>query len=373
MHFTVDSPHNAEAETTPHFLVIGLDFDSAWCSLLATGRVVHSRGDTQMTKLMFRVLGVVASLAVGGAASAADSTPAVEWKVSDGGNGHWYQALTLLTTRTNALKIAADSAAYLTTITSAAENQFLADRNFESNGGNNGYWIGGIRTAPGSGSWSWITGEPWTYSNFDSGEPNGCCGSDVRYTVFRTYQDHAGKWDDTSTENVQYVLLEFSADCNEDGVVDYGQIQSGELADTNHNNIPDVCELVITSVQPISGPSTGGTTVKINGNNFPISPIVTFGGVAATDIVRVTPSLITAVTPAGTPGMTLVAVNSASSESFYYRPSCDGDLDNNGTIDSSDLGLLLINMGDCSSSLTTPQEQEPLIFQTTQTPVPNKK
>ena len=89
-----------------------------------------------MTKTVFRVLGLVASLIVGGAASAADSTPAVEWKVSDGGNGHWYQALTLLTTRTNALKIAADSAAYLTTITSAAENQFLADRNFVSNGGN---------------------------------------------------------------------------------------------------------------------------------------------------------------------------------------------------------------------------------------------
>ena len=45
-----------------------------------------------MTKTVFRVLGVVASFVVGGAAIAADA-PAVEWKVSDGGNGHWYKLI----------------------------------------------------------------------------------------------------------------------------------------------------------------------------------------------------------------------------------------------------------------------------------------
>ena len=133
---------------------------------------------------------------------------------------------------------------------------------------------------------------------------------------------------------------------------------------------------IILGVVPVSGASIGGTAVRINGNNFPNPPVVTIGGVAATDIVRVTPSLITAVTPAGTPGMTVVAVNGASSESFYYRPSCDGDLDNNGSIDSSDLGLMLVNYGNCYESLTTPQEQEPFILQSVETPTPlllNKK
>jgi|GEM_PF-1359318 len=135
----------------------------------------------------------------------------------------------------------------------------------------------------------------------------------------------------------------------------------------------------ISGVLPVSGPSTGGTAIRINGTsgtNFPISPVVTIGGVAATDIVRVTPSLITAVTPAGIPGMAVVTVNSASSESFYYRPSCDGDLDNNGTIDSSDLGLMLVNYGNCYESLATPQQQEPFILQSVETPSPlllNKK
>jgi hypothetical protein len=37
-------------------------------------------------------------------------------------------------------------------------------------------------------------------------------------------------------------LIEWSADCNNDGIVDYGQILAGELADANANNIPDCCE-----------------------------------------------------------------------------------------------------------------------------------
>ena len=132
----------------------------------------------------------------------------------------------------------------------------------------------------------------------------------------------------------------------------------------------------IAGVLPVSGASIGGTAVKINGNNFPSSPTVTFGGVPATDIVRVSPSLITAVTPAGSPGMAVVSVNGVSAEAFYYRPSCDGDLDNNGTIDSSDLGLMLVNFGNCyESAVPEPQQQEPFILQSVEpaTPVLNKK
>ncbi len=37
-------------------------------------------------------------------------------------------------------------------------------------------------------------------------------------------------------------VFEWSADCNNDGIVDYGQIFAGDLPDANHNNIPDCCE-----------------------------------------------------------------------------------------------------------------------------------
>jgi len=158
---------------------------------------------------------------------------------------------------------------------------------------------------------------------------------------------------------------EIQLDCNSNGIADVCEILSGTVTDQNLNGIPDTCELAtVTRVQPISGPSTGGTAVRITGTNFfsalPVS--VTFGGAPATNVVVVSLTEITAVTPSGSPGDTFVGVNGAGAEEFYYRPSCDGDLDNNGTIDSSDLGLLLINMGDCSSSLTTEQPQEPMIF-----------
>jgi formylglycine-generating enzyme required for sulfatase activity len=135
----------------------------------------------------------------------------------------------------------------------------------------------------------------------------------------------------------------------------------------------------ISGVLPVSGPSTGGTAIRINGTsgtNFPNPPVVTIGGVAATDVVWISPTLITAVTPAGTPGMAVVGVSGVSAESFYYRPSCDGDLDNNGTIDSSDLGLMLVNYGNCyESAATAPQEEQPLIMQTVEPAksVPKKK
>jgi hypothetical protein len=138
--------------------------------------------------------------------------------------------------------MAAEQGGHLATITAAAENQFLADLSLPSQGGAISYWTGGIRASAGSGPWIWITGEAWSYSNFDTSEPNGCCGADVRFTTFRTYEGHAGRWDDTSPENVQFVLIEWSADCNGDGIVDYGQCRDGTLPDYNGNNIPDCCE-----------------------------------------------------------------------------------------------------------------------------------
>ena len=329
-----------------------------------------------MTKTVFRVLGFVASLVCGGAAVAADA-PAVQWKVSDGGNGHWYKIINKNACWEIDKAECEAMGGYLATLTSQSEEDFIpwpADRFIN---------VGGKQEPgscePGCG-WGWITGEQWNYTRWSPGQPENGYGYGSEVGSQDYLSRHVGGWHDGSKcppYTGDGYVVEWSADCNEDGVVDYGQIQSGELADTNNNGVPDVCELVITSVKPVSGASTGGTAVRINGNNFPISPIVTFGGVTATDIVRVSPSLITAVTPAGTPGMTMVAVNSASSESFYYRPSCDGDLDNNGTIDSSDLGLMLVNYGNCyESAVPEPQQQEPLIFQSIEIPTPlllNKK
>ena len=327
-------------------------------------------------RLNFVAIGLVAAV-VGGTALAADA-PAVEWKVSDGGNGHWYelelQPMNWSAARSFAQSVGGD----LASLESSTELNWVRATILGHPWPSEGCHLGGFQ-APGSANpsdgWHWLTGTSIssTLLRCDDNPCNqGCCGengeqdflhSSEDWVIFGDENDIAFSDSCPASVTSYASLIEWSADCNGDGVVDYGQIKSGELADTNNNGVPDVCELVITSVKPVSGASTGGTAVRINGNNFPSSPTVTFGGVAATDIVRVSPSLITAVTPAGTPGMTVVAVNGASSESFYYRPSCGSDLDNSGVVDSGDLSIVLLDFGSCSDSLTTAQEQEPLIFQ----------
>jgi len=55
----------------------------------------------------------------------------------------------------------------------------------------------------------------------------------------------------------------------------------------------------LTSISPTSGPSTGGTSVTINGTNLTGATSVTFGANAATDVTVVSATQITAKSPAG--------------------------------------------------------------------------
>ena len=117
----------------------------------------------------------------------------------------------------------------------------------------------------------------------------------------------------------------------------------------------------ITGVLPISGPSIGGTNITITGTNFEAPATVTIGGSPATNVVVVSDTQITATTPAGFPGPAVVTVNLGSSTAFYYRPSCGSDLDNNGVVDSADLGIVLLDFGNCYESAAA-APQEPMIF-----------
>ena len=64
----------------------------------------------------------------------------------------------------------------------------------------------------------------------------------------------------------------------------------------------------VLSVSPNNGTAAGATPVTITGTNFTGATAVTFGGVAATSVVVVNATTITAVTPAGTAGAVNVAV-----------------------------------------------------------------
>ena len=66
----------------------------------------------------------------------------------------------------------------------------------------------------------------------------------------------------------------------------------------------------VTSVSPSSGSTAGGTPVTITGTNFATGATVTFGGTAATNVVVVSNTSITATTPAGNAGPVTVTVTS---------------------------------------------------------------
>src|SRR5204862_5379281 len=71
----------------------------------------------------------------------------------------------------------------------------------------------------------------------------------------------------------------------------------------------------IGSVSPASGPVNGGTSVTIAGGNFAPGATVTIGGTAATNIVVVNSTSITATTPAHSAGPVAVSVTNPDSQS----------------------------------------------------------
>ena len=81
----------------------------------------------------------------------------------------------------------------------------------------------------------------------------------------------------------------------------------------------------LSSVSPNSGPATGGTAVALSGTNFAAGATVTFGGAAATSIVVVSPTRITASTPPHKQGNVAVVVATPNGTSatlpngFTYR------------------------------------------------------
>ena len=64
----------------------------------------------------------------------------------------------------------------------------------------------------------------------------------------------------------------------------------------------------VSSVSPNSGSTAGGTAVTITGTNFVTGATATFGGTAATNVVVVNSTTITATTPAGSAGAVTVTV-----------------------------------------------------------------
>jgi hypothetical protein len=96
-----------------------------------------------------------------------------------------------------------------------------------------------------------------------------------------TSGEYPGGWND-DVPMYRPSIIEWSADCNNDGIVDYGQILDGTIEDANSNRIPDVCEITCSDADLYPsgvingadlgillsewGPTTASTTSDIDGD-----------------------------------------------------------------------------------------------------------
>ena len=96
-----------------------------------------------------------------------------------------------------------------------------------------------------------MTGEAWDFAAWSQNQPDNWCAETQVQEEFLTIAggdlQGNGAWNDMpaygcDNDPVISYVIEWSADCNNDGIVDYGQCQDGMLADYNSNNIPDCCE-----------------------------------------------------------------------------------------------------------------------------------
>ena len=133
--------------------------------------------------------------------------------VQNSSNGHYYQ-LVELPSGINWYD-ARDAAAasrhngiygHLATVTSSQEDDFLVNafpQLFPEY-----VWLGASDEQE-EGTWLWITGEPWSYTNWDpgSGEPNGGTSENCL-----DYSDDSVNWNDESCgREINYYLVEYDA------------------------------------------------------------------------------------------------------------------------------------------------------------------
>lgn len=112
--------------------------------------------------------GLTAGVLVLGLLGTAQAIP-VQWEVSAGGNGHWYEIVSSgqdgswLSAENNAVA----KGGHLVSFASEAEELWVQMTFSRSTR----YWIG-FTDAVTEGAWQWSSGEAVTYTNWATGEPN---------------------------------------------------------------------------------------------------------------------------------------------------------------------------------------------------------
>lgn len=111
-------------------------------------------------------------------------------------NGHSYYRSTGSAFWTDARTACANMGGYLVTVTSAAENNFIF-----------GLWPSGwigLTDEVNEGVWRWVTGETYSYSSWNPGEPNNAGNEDYVQFV------GSGRWNDLPNNQSLPYVIEFN-------------------------------------------------------------------------------------------------------------------------------------------------------------------
>lgn len=165
-----------------------------------------------------RKLLMTALLATGLIGQAANAAPTL-WSVGSGGNGHYYDFIDSNVSWDDAFKAAQamsfmGQTGYLATITSAGENRFAS----VTVAGSVLAWLG-ASDAGSEGNFTWRdgpeVGQALTYTNWNPGEPNNCCGGEnylqTNFGVAMGWNDHGGPG---NGGQINGFLVEFNAPNN---------------------------------------------------------------------------------------------------------------------------------------------------------------
>ena len=155
----------------------------------------------------------------------------LQWKVEDGGNGHWYD-YTIEGTWQEAEDYAIAQGGHLTAINSQEENDWLYQNFFTKTPdetSNTPYWgwIGLYQEfdspdfSEPSGGWSWSNGEPVTFTNWvpaitGQQEPNNQSGREHWAQMYPSWNSvFAGYWNDWRIEDITPVhgVMEIPEPC----------------------------------------------------------------------------------------------------------------------------------------------------------------
>ncbi len=121
-----------------------------------------------------------------------------QWPAAAGGNDHWYGIIPIVQPWVNHNALAQmlvheGQGGYLTTITTPEENGFvkaLIDDYPSQPSIVDQFYLGGMRMPTG---WGWLTGEAWSYANWNYGEPSG---DGPALGIWGVSTPYFGKWND---------------------------------------------------------------------------------------------------------------------------------------------------------------------------------